>query len=97
MVGKILETDQTKSTPNMSGMGQSNAKLLQAENIKVRFDDVVCVDEAKKEAKEIVDFFLRDPCNKISTVAMTADYCPKKSTKTILAEGLIHSAYHPSQ
>lgn len=40
--------------------GKSKAKLLGEDQIKVTFDDVAGVDEAKEEVAELVDF-LRDP------------------------------------
>lgn len=40
--------------------GKSRARLLASEQVKVTFEDVAGVDEAKQEVQEIVDF-LRDP------------------------------------
>lgn len=40
--------------------GRSRAKMLTGQNIKVKFDDVAGVDEAKEELTEIIDF-LKDP------------------------------------
>lgn len=40
--------------------GRSRARLLGEDQVKVTFDDVAGVDEAKEEVKELVDF-LRDP------------------------------------
>ena len=44
----------------MMGVGRSKAKLVAETEIKVTFDDVAGVDEAKEELREIVDF-LRKP------------------------------------
>jgi cell division protease FtsH len=40
--------------------GRSRARLLSEDQVKVTFDDVAGVDEAKEEVRELVDF-LRDP------------------------------------
>ena len=40
--------------------GRSKARLLNQDQVKVTFDDVAGVEEAKEEVKELVDF-LRDP------------------------------------
>ena len=42
------------------GMGKSKAKLLDPEDIKVTFEDVAGVDEAKEDLEEVVEF-LEDP------------------------------------
>jgi cell division protease FtsH len=42
------------------GMGKSKAKLLDPEDIKVTFEDVAGVDEAKEDLQEVVEF-LEDP------------------------------------
>jgi len=42
------------------GMGKSKAKLLSESEIKVTFDDVAGVDEAKEDLQEVVEF-LQDP------------------------------------
>ncbi|MBT4032904.1 MAG: ATP-dependent metalloprotease, partial [Methylococcales bacterium] len=42
------------------GLGKSKAKRLEPDQIKVTFDDVAGVEEAKEEVAEMVDF-LRDP------------------------------------
>ncbi|RLB91530.1 MAG: cell division protein FtsH [Deltaproteobacteria bacterium] len=40
--------------------GKSRAKLLSDQSAKVTFKDVACIDEAKEELREIIDF-LKDP------------------------------------
>ena len=42
------------------GIGKSKAKLLSEEDIKVTFEDVAGVDEAKEDLQEVVEF-LQDP------------------------------------
>ena len=42
------------------GMGKSNIKMFTSDMQKVRFSDVLGIDEAKQDVSEIVDF-LRDP------------------------------------
>jgi cell division protease FtsH len=42
------------------GMGKSKAKLLDPEDIKITFEDVAGVDEAKEDLQEVVEF-LEDP------------------------------------
>ena len=44
----------------MSSVGKSKAKIYAEEDVKVTFDDVAGVDEAKEELKEIIGF-LRNP------------------------------------
>jgi len=40
--------------------GKSKATMMSSDNVKITFDDVAGVDEAKEELKEIIDF-LREP------------------------------------
>ncbi|MEO1904253.1 MAG: ATP-dependent metallopeptidase FtsH/Yme1/Tma family protein, partial [Methylococcales bacterium] len=42
------------------GLGKSKARILEPDQIKITFDDVAGVEEAKAEVAEMVDF-LRDP------------------------------------
>ena len=42
------------------GLGKSKARILEPDQIKITFDDVAGVEEAKEEVAEIIDF-LRDP------------------------------------
>jgi cell division protease FtsH len=42
------------------GFGKSKAKLLEPSDVRVTFDDVAGVDEAKEDLQEVVDF-LKDP------------------------------------
>ena len=46
----------TGGTGGAMGFGKSKAKLLTEEDVKVKFDDVAGVDEAKEDLQEIVEF-----------------------------------------
>jgi cell division protease FtsH len=46
--------------PGFMTLGKSKAKIYQEEDIKIRFDDVAGVDEAKQELSEVTDF-LKEP------------------------------------
>ncbi len=45
---------------DLLGVGRSKAKVFMEKDVKVRFDDVAGVDEAKEELKEVIEF-LRAP------------------------------------
>jgi len=47
-------------TGNQMNFGKSRAKLMEEDQIKIRFDDVAGCEEAKEDVMEMVDF-LRDP------------------------------------
>lgn len=49
-----------KGSNNIFSMGKSRAKLFEGSKIKITFDDVAGLDEAKQEIVEIVDF-LKSP------------------------------------
>ena len=80
------------------GLGKSKAKILEPDQIKITFDDVAGVDEAKAEVAEMVDF-LRDPPKyqklggKIPRGALMVG--PPGTGKTLLARAIAGEAKVP--
>ena len=80
------------------GLGKSKAKRLEPDQIKVTFDDVAGVEEAKEEVAEMVDF-LRDPPKyqklggKIPRGALMVG--PPGTGKTLLARAIAGEAKVP--
>ena len=80
------------------GLGKSKAKILEPDQIKVTFDDVAGVEEAKEEVAEMVDF-LRDPPKyqklggKIPRGALMVG--PPGTGKTLLARAIAGEAKVP--
>ena len=78
--------------------GKSKAKLLGEDNVKITFDDVAGIDEAKQELSEVVDF-LRDPRKfqrlggKIPKGVLTVG--PPGTGKTLLARAIAGEAKVP--
>ena len=78
--------------------GKSKAKLLGEDNVKITFDDVAGIDEAKQELSEVVDF-LRDPRKfqrlggKIPKGVLTVG--PPGTGKTLLAKAIAGEAKVP--
>ena len=79
-------------------IGKAQGKLIDKENIKVTFNDVAGLDEAKDEVKEIVDF-LKNPLRytklggKIPRGAMLIG--PPGTGKTLLAKAVAGEAQAP--
>ena len=80
------------------GFGKSKAKLLTEKQVRVTFDDVAGIDEAKEELEEIVEF-LRNPQKfsklggKIPTGALLVG--PPGTGKTLLARAIAGEAGVP--
>jgi cell division protease FtsH len=80
------------------GFGKSKARLLTEHQIKLTFDDVAGVEEAKEELEEIVDF-LKDPQKyqrlggKIPKGALLVG--PPGTGKTLLARAVAGEAHVP--
>ena len=78
--------------------GKSKAKLLGEDNIKITFDDVAGIEEAKQELSEVVEF-LRDPRKfqrlggKIPRGVLTVG--PPGTGKTLLAKAIAGEAKVP--
>jgi cell division protease FtsH len=60
MMRKLAERQGLGGGGGLMGVGKSRAKVYVEEGIKVGFDDVAGVDEAKEELQEIIGF-LKDP------------------------------------
>ncbi|MDX1973944.1 MAG: ATP-dependent zinc metalloprotease FtsH, partial [Candidatus Sumerlaeia bacterium] len=90
---------QVQSSGNKAmSFGRSKAKLISEGQIKIGFDDVAGVDEAKEELKEVVEF-LKDP-RKFSRLGGRIPkgvllYGPPGTGKTLLAKAVAGEAKVP--
>ncbi len=94
-----LQRKQSQGGPGgIFGYGKSRARLLTEDNVKVTFQDVAGIDEAKEELEEIVDF-LRSPAvfsrlgGKIPKGALLIG--PPGTGKTLLAKAIAGEANVP--
>lgn len=94
-----LQRKQSQGGPGgIFGYGKSRARLLTEDNVKVTFQDVAGIDEAKEELEEIVDF-LRNPAvfsrlgGKIPKGALLIG--PPGTGKTLLAKAIAGEANVP--
>ncbi|MFV9875082.1 MAG: ATP-dependent zinc metalloprotease FtsH [Rickettsiales endosymbiont of Dermacentor nuttalli] len=80
------------------GFGKSRARLLTEKSVRVTFNDVAGIDEAKEELEEIVDF-LKDPGKFQSVGGKIPKGClligPPGTGKTLLARAIAGEANVP--